>query len=93
MLLQLREDDQGGGPQLKDIFWAPHLKGLFWAPHLQGLRGVQDQGLGCSGLGHNGNACKSPVSTVLSGRREAPRAKIITVLVALCLLTQNEFEL
>ena len=73
MLLHLREDDQGGGPHLKDIFWAHRLKGLFGAPHLEGVLRAQDQGLGCPGFGHNGNTCKSPVSTVLSGLMEASK--------------------
>ena len=58
MLLQLREDDRGGGP---------YLKGLFETHHLEGLLRAEDQGLGCPGLGHNDNTCNSPVSTVLSG--------------------------
>ena len=37
MLLHLREDDQGGGPHFKDIFWAHRLKGLFGPPHLEGV--------------------------------------------------------
>lgn len=67
MLLQLREDDQGGGP-LKGPLGAPHLKGLVGGASspFKGLLRVQDQGLGCPGFGHNGSTCKSPLSTVLS---------------------------
>ena len=69
MLLQLREDDQGGGPLFNGPLGAPHLnKGLVGrASHLKGLLRVQDQGVGYPDFGYYGYTCKGPVSTVLSG--------------------------
>ena len=69
MLLQLREDDQGGGPLFKGPLGAHHLKGLVGGASspFKGLLRVQDQGLGCPCFCHNGSTCKSSVSTVLSG--------------------------
>ena len=63
----LREDDQCGGPHIKDIFGTPRFKDILRA---------QDQSLGCPGFGHNGNTCKSPMSTVLPGLREASKKHV-----------------
>ena len=63
---------EGGWPgwwsSSQGYFLGSSSQGSFrWAPHLEGLLRAQDQGLGCPGFGHNGNTCKSPMSTVLSG--------------------------